>query len=82
MRAVSAMGLTTVAARIIVHIWTGASVFQVYVNIFHILSCSEHEPAPCMCTSSSNERCTNKCSDTAVRLIMNVKDYCDNSKRY
>ncbi len=45
-----AMSLTTLATWIIVDIRTGASVFQVHVNIFHILSCSKHEPGPCMGT--------------------------------
>ncbi len=40
-------GLITPTARIIVHFRTGASMFQVFVSIFHILSRSKHEPAPC-----------------------------------
>ncbi len=70
------MGLTTLAARIKVQIRIGASVFQVFVRIFHILSCSKHEPAPCSHTysivSSSNEICVNKGADTALHLIMNA----------
>ncbi len=59
----TAMSLTTLAARIIVLIRTGARMFRVFVSIFHILSCSKHEP---------NEICTNKGADTAVCLIMNA----------
>ncbi len=51
------MSLITLAARIIVHIQTGASMFQVYVNIFNILPHSKYEPAHAHIISSSNKRC-------------------------
>ncbi len=77
-RAVSALSastsLTTLGARIISSYLDWRESVSNFVNIFHILSCSEHEPAQCMRTykTSLNERCANKDADTAVRLIMHA----------
>ncbi len=49
------------------------------MNMSHILSCSEHEPAQCACTSSS-ERCTNKGADRVVCRIMNAIIQTENTK--
>ncbi len=72
----------TLAARIIVHIRTGASVFQVCEHFIFSRAPNMNHHLVCTHMSSSNEMHANKGTDTTVRSDHECDDMTDCDKRY